>query len=105
MARQSANADRDEIGLRPEGAGERLRVSGPRKPAIPAVSIQLPATSGFLGPLTRSRSPGHFGAKTGSLWGLLLALTACAAVAHGCHVGDHGDADLVIQVVTAAESG
>jgi hypothetical protein len=34
----------------------------------------------------------------------LIALAACAAVAHGCHAGDHGDADLLVHLVTVAES-
>jgi hypothetical protein len=35
---------------------------------------------------------------------LILVITACALVAHGCHVGDHGDADLVIRLISAAGS-
>jgi hypothetical protein len=34
----------------------------------------------------------------------LLALAASTAVAHGCHTGGHGDADLLTRVVTAAGS-
>jgi hypothetical protein len=32
---------------------------------------------------------------------MITMLTACAAFAHGCHTGDHGDADLVIRAITA----
>lgn len=32
----------------------------------------------------------------------LFAAAACVPLAHGCHPGDHGDADLVIQAITAA---
>lgn len=34
----------------------------------------------------------------------LLMIAACAAVAHGCHAGGHGDADLLTHIVTAAGS-
>ena len=36
---------------------------------------------------------------------VLVVVIACTLVAHGCHVGDHGDADLVIHLITAAGSG
>jgi|GEM_PF-5497642 len=45
-----------------------------------------------------------FGAKGSRFLGWLVVLVACAAVAHGCHVGDHGDADLLIRLVTAGGS-
>lgn len=34
----------------------------------------------------------------------LVALATCAAIAHGCHTGDHGDADLLSRFVTGAGS-
>jgi len=64
--------------------GERSRVSGPM------MHINI-------GPLTRRRSPRFFVR-------LSIVLAACAAVAHGCHRGGHGDEDLLIPIIKAVES-
>jgi hypothetical protein len=32
---------------------------------------------------------------------LVLIAALLSAVAHGCHAGDHGDADLLVRLVTA----
>ena len=47
----------------------------------------------------------NVGESAGLLSRWLVVLVACALVAHGCHVGDHGEADLLIRIIAAAGSG
>jgi hypothetical protein len=89
--------DRDEAykGTRPNGAALRAPPRWGGRRAIPVVEFQ------GLPPLAIVERP--VGAKGSRLLSWFVVLVVCAAVAHGCHIGDHGDADLLIRLVTDGE--
>jgi len=60
------------------------------------ISIQSSGTA----PENARRGP--FSPRRLAQW--LLVLAASALVAHGCHAGDHGDADLFVRLTAAGSS-
>src|SRR5262245_59728278 len=89
---RSRHAPRDERGLSFSG-----------EPQVNRFTCGSPLNVERDGPATTTTAGRVFPAP-GRICGWLLVLVASAAVAHGCHTGDHGDADLLTRLVTVAGS-
>jgi hypothetical protein len=133
MLTKSVNANQDTICLHPEGAADNSQGRKPLEPAreqkkppqrggahkhhpvaAEGIFTTRRESRGFrpwllsATPLGRRQADlplATVGRQTHLLIRWLVAFTACTLVAHGCHVGDHGDADLVIRLIAAAGSG